>query len=265
MENIIEYMRKEIVNDLLTSSKTIENSWPTWRNKILQLTSQKNPISFFDLGEKLHDIFTTTRVSGRDQSTLSGSGTAWESLVAWYLNLVSIGRRTIIIKHKKAFIPKAVEDAITVNYNNFQSNTESDLIAVTFPDEEEFAIDKNNIIVYNNYGQVIPVIKRDKYNLKEVIDALCEKYFKDLEIHIIQCKTNWNDNAQIPMLWDMIYSADQFKRSINVGRNGRSIHEIKAFSYSFVTVPTVAVTSFTPTSTPVLRVNYLGLCQIVLV
>jgi hypothetical protein len=57
-------------------------------------------------------------------------------------------------------------------------------------------------------------------------------------VGIIQCKTNWNDNAQIPMLWDMIYSAGGFRgRNITIGRNNFSIQSLKQFSYSFVTVP----------------------------
>ena len=46
---------------------------------------------------------------------------------------------------------------------------------------------------------------RDKFNI-EVSNYLCARDFDSFEIGVIQCKTNWNDNAQIPMLWDMIYS-----------------------------------------------------------
>lgn len=35
----------------------------------------------------------------------------------------------------------------------------------------------------------------------------------NLEAHIIQCKTNWNDNAQIPMLWNMVYATKDFKEN----------------------------------------------------
>ena len=50
-------------------------------------------------------------------------------------------------------------------------------------------------------------MQNGEFKREKVMDALCEKHFTSLEIHIIQCKTNWNDNAQIPMLWDMVYSA----------------------------------------------------------
>ena len=62
------------------------------------------------------------------------------------------------------------------------------------------------------------------------------------EIGIIQCKTNWNDNAQVPMLWDMIYSAGGFRgRNITIGRNGYNIQNAQSFTYSFVTVPSINV------------------------
>ena len=89
--------------------------------------------------------------------------------------------------------------------------------------------------------------------------------FQEIEVHVIQCKTNWNDNAQIPMLWDMIYSAKTFRTGITIGREGYSIADIADFSYSFVTVPTVKLAKLTPTSVAVQRVrnisggNYWGL------
>ncbi len=94
---------------------------------------------------------------------------------------------------------------------------------------------------------------------------LGERDFSDLEINIIQCKTNWNDNAQIPMLWDMVYSARRFATNITVGRNGYSIQNVKYFSYSFVTVPSNRLDSYKPNATSVKRVenltggNYWGL------
>ena len=71
------------------------------------------------------------------------------------------------------------------------------------------------------------------------MNRLCEIHFSNIEIAIIQCKTNWNDNSQIPMLWDIVYSANGFsKRNIHVGNSMYSIQNIQKFTYSFVTVPT---------------------------
>ena len=132
-----------------------------------------------------------------------------------------------------------------MNYGNFQSNTESDLIAITFPNKEDYCCDDND-------GQDL-----------NVLNTLSARDFANLEIHIIQCKTNWNDNAQIPMLWDAIYSATNFRNNITVGANGYSIHDCARFSYSFVTVPSNPLRKnnrdiYTTTSTAVLRVHNLS-------
>ena len=83
-------------------------------------------------------------------------------------------------------------------------------------------------------------------------------HFNEYEIGIIQCKTNWNDNAQTPMLWDMVYSSSGFAgRNINVGTSAYSIRHVKLFTYSFVTVPT-SRGPFTPNSMPVKRVYHLS-------
>jgi len=146
---------------------------------------------------------------------------------------------------------------ITVNYHNFVSNTESDLIAITFPDKPEYTMNKDAISILDEDG--LPVTLRvgrnNRYNLLPVLNALCHRDFTDLEIHIIQCKTNWNDNAQIPMLWDMIYSALHFRTNVTVGKNGYAIADVARFTYSFVTVPTNRIGGITANSTCVKRVT----------
>ena len=107
--------------------------------------------------------------------------------------------------------------------------------------------------------------KKGKFNT-DLSDFLSSRDFDDYEIGVIQCKTNWNDNAQIPMLWDMIYSANGFRgRNITIGRNGFNIHNASNFSYSFVTVPSNQNAEYKGSSVAVKRVtnlsggNYWGL------
>ncbi|MDB9969140.1 hypothetical protein OAE08_05705, partial [Gammaproteobacteria bacterium] len=70
---------------------------------------------------------------------------------------------------------------------------------------------------------------------------------------------NWNDNAQIPMLWDMVYSAKGFGRSVTVGSKGRSIESFASFTYSFVTVPSQKdIAGYKVTSTAVNRVKHIS-------
>ena len=266
-QNIVEYLRECAIKGLFSISG-FNTSFPVWRGHILTLVPTRSEYEVLNLGDNLKSIFSSTNIPNRrSQSDVSGGGSNWEGLVCWYLNLCNIGRRTVIIKHHKKLIPTPVSDAITVKYGTFPSNTESDLIAITFPDKPEYSMDKDNIIINDVYGNVVATRKgkNSEYNLLPILNALVSRDFNNIEIHIIQCKTNWNDNAQIPMLWDAVYAANGFKNGITVGQNGYSIKNAKKFSYSFVTVPTVRLDGIKVSSVCVSRVrnlsggNYWGL------
>ena len=266
-QTIVEYLREQAVSNLFATAG-FAGVWPTWKQVIHRFAPTMNEYQLYNLGDHLKDVFYSTNTgAGRTQSEVSGGGAVWEALVCWYLNLCSIGRRTVVIKHNRRLIPAPVSYAITVNYGTFPSNTESDLIAITFPDNEEYSIDKEDIQITDVDGRPVPIHRRQgsPYNLLPILNALCTRDFNDIEIHIIQCKTNWNDNAQIPMLWDAVYSASTFRNGITIGTEGFSITDVKRFTYSFVTVPTVRVDRITPSSLSVLRVqnlsggNYWGL------
>lgn len=271
-QNIIEYARELSIKKLFETNG-FSTVWPTWKNKIQTDIFNSAPPTehlIYSIGDSLRDIFRTTGQAGRSQSDVSGGGANWEALVCWYLNICLIDRRTFVLKHNKDLIPSPIKDAITVNYGNFRSNTESDLIAITFPDKAEYTIDKEQILIKDIHGNSVDISKGKNYNFLPILDALVARDFDDIEIHIIQCKTNWNDNAQIPMLWDAVYSANTFRNGISVGTNGYSIHDAKRFTYSFVTVPSNQIEkngrlTYKNTSTAVLRVlnlsggNYWGL------
>jgi hypothetical protein len=75
------------------------------------------------------------------------------------------------------------------------------------------------------------------------------------DIAIVQCKTNWNDNAQVPMLWDLIYNSKDFRiTNVSVGIKGVNPASFRRFAYAFMTVPT-SKGPFNPTSLAVLRVK----------
>lgn len=271
-QNIVEYARELSVKKLFEANG-FNSVWDTWKDKINQdyfMSAPPTNHQIYSLGDNLREIFKTTGQAGRSQSDVAGGGANWESLVCWYLNLCLIGRRTFVIKHHKSLIPDAINKAITVNYGNFRSNTESDLIAITFPDKPDYIIDKDDIVIENINRQTVETYSRGVYQFLPIMDALVARDFDEIEIHIIQCKTNWNDNAQIPMLWDAIYSANTFRNGISVGTDGYSIHDTNRFTYSFVTVPSNQLVKegreqYKNTSTAVLRVinlsggNYWGL------
>lgn len=254
--NIPEYFRKLSIESVF-STNTMINCWPIWKESINEILGDNfNETDIINLGNHLSDIFRSTGGEGRGQSQVSAGGTAWESLVCWYINLCTIGSRTVAIR-KMSLVPKPLQDAITVNYGNFACNTESDITVITFPDELEFKTDIEDLEIENN-GLTIENFKRGKFNT-EISNLLCAKYFDSLEIGVIQCKTNWNDNAQIPMLWDMIYSANGFSgRNITIGRNGFNIHDTNNFTYSFVTVPSNQRANYNSNSVAVKRVTNLS-------
>ncbi len=170
----------------------------------------------YDLGEKLESIFKGNRVTGRDNSAVSTGGTAWECLICWYLNLVFYGTEVVVVRPHVNFLPQVISNALTISISNVKTNTESDLIAFNvpnLPDDESYDLGKINKMILAN-----PL---------------------DVDLAVIQCKTNWNDNSQIPMLWDLIYSSNSFRvPNVSVGNKGVSPTSFKKFTYGFVTVPT---------------------------
>ncbi|MBO4436380.1 MAG: hypothetical protein J5791_05800 [Fibrobacter sp.] len=266
-QNIVEKLREESVKRLFKTT-TFANVWPRWKQVIRSYANTPTPTQILNMADSLREVFYSTNTNeGRTQDSLSGGGTIWESLVCWYLNICNIGRRTVCIKHHKSLIPTPISNAITVNYGNIPSNSESDLIVITFPNKPEYNVDKTQITINDENDLPVILCMREKYNYLKVLNALVRRDFRDIEIHIIQCKTNWNDNAQIPMLWDMIYSASAFRDGISIGREGFNIRNARKFTYSFVTVPTVKIDSIKPTSVCVSRVkslsggNYWGCCS----
>ena len=224
--SLIDELRRRTIRHVMDIN-TVRKSWPTWKKLIKKhLGKSPNADTLLDLGDHLSEIFTSTTKSGRSQQTVSGAGAAWEGLVCWYCNLCLMGSRTVVIKYKKSLVPDPIQKAITVSYAAVQTTSEADLIAITFPD---IAAYKDEL--FDRYMSDKGIMAR--------IDKLAQQTFKDHEVCIIQCKTNWNDSAQIPMLWNMVYNVKNFNdTSIRIGASGFSISDLKKFSYAFVTVPT---------------------------
>lgn len=142
------------------------------------------------------------------------------------------------MRRNKRLVPSILLDATAVSYGTTQTNTESDLCVVVYPP-----------------GFSFPTGKR---RYKENLDNAARTAVGSIELGMIQCKTSWADNAQIPMLWDMVYRGD-FKPSsvVHIGRRGVSIEHLKKFTYSFATVPTQRK-AFKPTMMAVKRVSSLS-------
>jgi len=255
--SIPEILRKASIESIF-STNTFQTCWKTWQPEIINLLGANyTENEIINLGDHLSDIFKTTGDTGRGQGELSGGGIAWESLVCWYINLCTVGSRVVALR-KMSLVPKPIQDAITVNYGNFACNTESDITIIVFPEKTEYNDNADTLTIKDNHNNIIPSFIKNKFNI-ELLNHLAEKDFPLYEIGIIQCKTNWNDNAQIPMLWDMIYSAGGFRgRNITIGRNNFTIQAIQNFTYSFVTVPSNQRAVYSSNSVAVKRVTNLS-------
>ena len=227
-----EYRQKEVKN--LRKMKTFENCWPTWLARMRIATSDfSDAEAIWGLGGQLSDVFRSTG-QGRTQSSQSGGGAAWEALVCWYLNVAFAGTTAIAFKQKKTIVPKTIFDAATVKYGNYKTNTESDVCVLVLPSDVKFGNQRKAI---------------DK------LDHAVRERLGETHLAIIQCKTNWNDNAQIPMLWDMVYQGNYPEKSnVRIGTAGVTIKKMASFRYSFVVVPTVKA-DFTSASMAVHRIR----------
>ena len=200
----------------LASVNSLRNSWNIWSGKLNNLIDEENwGESIFNIGDNLSEVFLSTKDKGRSQSGVSGGGAGWECLVTWYLNFLLIDTNVIAVRQNKDFVPKCISDCLTVTISNTQTNTESDILVYSIPDFDK--IQGSTISDFNNH-------------LAKRIDQV--------DLLVLQCKTNWEDNAQIPMLWDMIYNSESRLNNVSVGINGLNPKSLRKFKYGFVTVPT---------------------------
>lgn len=249
---LIEQLRKESVLDLFNDKDT--ESWDVWYSNITKFFNPQKPTyeSLLSLGDHLADVFRATNNcegESRSQSNLSKGGTYWEKLVTWYINICSVGSRVVAFRgNKKTRVPSVISQALTVEYRNLECQSESDIIVLVFPRTHPFVDPKDLQLFLKKKGDI-------DFN---VLSNEIGKQFYSFQIGVIQCKTNWNDNAQAPMLWDLIYKSK--KKAIDGITVGSALYSIQniPFTYSFVTVPTNELDNFSPSSICVARVTHLS-------
>jgi hypothetical protein len=203
-----------------TGLKSFRKNWDSYLPGIEGvLGTTPTPDRIFDLGSHLSEIFqgsTSKRTEG--QGALTQGGTAWECLAVWYLNFVFWGTEVIATRHNKKFVPETIRNSIAVTIGSQTTNSESDVLVFSVPG-------------------VLPA----QATIKD-IDFVVSQNLSDVEVGIVQLKTNWNDNSQIPMLWDIVYNSYNIGGNridgITVGREGVSPQHFGRFTYSFMTVPT---------------------------
>lgn len=232
MNHLMEFKNRYMQQ--LASVGSFRDSCVQWSPHIKALVGDTaDGHALFSLADHLSEIFRTTGGDGRTQGSLSGGGAAWECLVCWYLNLVFWNTPILVARQNRQFVPSVVNDSICVTISNTQTNTESDIVIFSVPDAESL----------------------EGSSLSHINQHLSSR-IGDADLCVLQCKTNWNDNAQIPMLWDMIYNSATFRIPyVSVGRNGVNPSSYRHFSYAFMTVPSNINTTYQATQLAVLRVR----------
>lgn len=278
--NIVEFLRKDVIKQCF-KTKSFGNAWKVWGEIIKRkLDGEYKWDKILDLGEELSEVFFSTRGDvekglsvAQANSKASTSGTAWECLVTWYLNLVFIDSRAVVFK-KTGDVPTPLTDSLEVLHNNTKTNSESDLLVVVFSDTPHFNDDILQVPLTNDKS--VPYVvgknkrplnlysnsKPDKKAIKKYVDKVTEEIIEEFELGVIQCKTNWNENSQIPMLWDIVYrlgeNIDRDIPNFKIGSHGFAMYQLKKFTYSFVTVPTNKRSNYKATSLAVNRVKNLS-------
>lgn len=215
--------------------------WPSRKSFLLEKLGDPKKATrqnVLALGDSLSDTFRVVGSDDRSQGSLSSAGVVWESLVVWYLNLCLVGTEAVCLRGGK-FAPDPVKYSLSIQHESTLLRTEPDVVVISLKS-------------LNTPRPDLPGIK-----LTEAIEGFCAKEFGDIGLVNLQCKTSWNDNAQIPMLWNMLYNQARkgavIPNGFTIGRNGYSLKGLGHFGYAFVTVPSQKLTKFKTTDLSVLR------------
>jgi len=223
MKSLIEQLRNEAIADLFPL-KGFGSQWKQRQKFLLEkLGNSKKKSDIIKLGNHLSEAFKLTGSADRSQGSLSSAGSTWEALVVWYLNLCLVGTRAVCVRGAP-LSPTPIKDALSVCFENSVLRSEPDVILIS---SEALA--------------KAPAVANKKAMLAKANEIIEESFDKTGLVNF-QCKTNWNDNAQVPMLWNMLYNQARkgalIPNGFSIGRNGYSLKNLGIFGYAFVTVPT---------------------------
>lgn len=241
---LIEEIRKDVISHSLTRSSVTEG-WQSrrdfFRSKFVDPESPTR-LELINLGSHLSEAFGLGDHGERNNEKLSTAGYLWAAIVSWYFNICYAGTHAIAFPGGKS-APQALKDAMSITYQNDSLRSDSDILILSLPDlEKEKSCGSSNL----NHLR---------------LEKLVAENFKKCSLINIQCKTNWNDNAQIPMMWNLIFqqaiSNTHAPQGFLVGKNSFHLRNLGYFAYSFITVPSGGVEKIKPTSMQVLRVKTL--------
>lgn len=250
--NLIEKIREQQMEKIL-SLKSVKKGW-VLREKFLTTKmddfTKKKMIS---LSDYLGECFRITApaptptsssiipTSSRAVSNIlnSGSGDIWESIVTWYLNICLYGTNAVAVRGGE-FCPKPIKDSISILHDSSVLHSEPDVMIISSKELNDLEEDKSWAKSLKKINEVV------------------EKEFKKVCVINIQVKTNWNENAQYGMLWNMLYKQARDKHfapnGFRIGINTFTISNLAHFGFAWMTVPTNK-TVYTPSRLEVLRVK----------
>jgi len=272
--SLIEEFRAKVISDIM-SMPNMAYSWAHFRSCLGSHVSHPapTPAELFSLGDQLSAAFRSNRLptkagstttQAKEQSEASAGGSVWEGLIVWYLNLCLAGSRSVAIK-KNSHLPNTVRESLKVIISGGISLTEPDVLVLTFDDprvDDPIPLAKNGAPIRTSPIKLLQTL----IDSSVLADA---SYRKKVTVINIQCKTNWNDSIQTPMLWNLLYASARHlsgssssavlpilkANSITFGDGGNYIKDLGGYAYGFVTVPTneKGASAYTSTSTPVIR------------
>jgi hypothetical protein len=227
--SLIEQFRKEALEDVF-SLAAFKKGWPKRRTYIRSLFENPDAptrTELVTLGSHLAEVFETGfkagKATGRSQKALSQAGAVWEGLVVWYINLCLAGTHAVCVRSGK-LCPAPLVDALSVVFEASILRSEADVALISLPEAA-------NEPTASSRGEMMTALT-----------AHVGKSFNKSGLLNLQCKTNWKDNAQIPMLWNMLYNQARkgaiIPNGFTIGRNSYALRNLGHFGYGFVTVPT---------------------------
>ena len=225
---IAEKLREIAVGKLFEKEKKFTNNWKKLEirikskigKKIDEVTGEK----IFNLPDDLREIFFSLlpkkTKNKRSQDLLPIAGDGWERTVAWYLNLCLVNTRAVVFKKRKAFFSNKILNSLTVNINGKHILSESDLIGIIIPENANLKLEKS------------------EKNFLKSFREFTDYNYKEFELFGIQCKTNFADDVERPLLYQVLYNLPtQLDIGIKIGVNGAHVSDFKNFKYSFITIP----------------------------
>ena len=246
--SLIEQVRSEVVRHTL-DLPSFQGSWAARRDIIRGTFGNPDAptrAELVQLGEHLSDIFQCIGRGQRTNADVSGGGVAWSALVSWYLNLCYAGTDAIAFREGRG-APDCMKDAMSINYQNTNLRaSDTDVLVISLPGFQQQADEPHA----RNVAQRLEDYFAGNFGRSGMVN--------------IQCKTTWNDNAQIPMLWNMIFQQARLGNAPHggflVGQRGYHLSNLGYFAYAFASVPTVTggEAGIRPGSMPVLRVAALS-------